>query len=314
MIVGYPRTHLVQLVTYFLVDSGGFFAPPMSLCLLDQYEEDEDLPKRRYAVYNGEHGDRWFLTMTVHINDNAKTSGQHCIKNVIFTTKKPLNRMRALTQLFIHAVDFSKIPYVDDTITRIRLRTKVGTEIDPLNGILVPGALRHSLHPYRGVPLSNLECLVDKDDTAAIPYTSLEVYKQRYPHLPFVKLEHVIGIGAEDCKLADGVYTVYCETEYKRFVYKEPNTPLQIRSLMNEIDSLVLLSKSSHIIKLHRLVISENPYLTRPRTASSSNMQREVTSTKFSPAMWISTGLSASPRQFRSRLDYGIFITLNWPM
>ena len=133
----------------------------------------------------------------------------------------------------------------------------------------VPVALGHLTRPYMGLSLNNLECLIGEDETYVIRYTSAECYSQQQLHPPFVLSKDVVGIGEKDGKLHEGVYKV--RVGEASFVYKEPTTPDDVKSQVSEIESLMLLSKSPYIIlKLHGLVVSDNPYLTRRSQPCSS--------------------------------------------
>ena len=238
----------------------------MSLTLLSRFEERESSPKRRYAIFKAEDGRRWCVTLTIHFNRDAEHTGQHCIENAIYSTKKPPNRKNALTKLFQQAVDFSKIPFFDDTITRVLLRTNVGNKISISYGRSVPNALRQPLQSYMNIPLKDLECFIAEDDAAAIPFTPLEDFRHRYPQVRTVRFDDVTGIGKKDHKIQNGVYKVFHED--KLFIYKEPHCPDDVISQTNEIESLLLLSKSPRVIRLHSLVFSQNPYLTHQENPS----------------------------------------------
>lgn len=216
---------------------------------------------KRYAIYDDRGGRQWWLTLTIHMNTEAENAGIACIENAIFAMKRRPDRMKALTNLFKRVVDFSQIPYVDDSITRIQLWTKFEDRHIPSNSVHITTALYHPLESYIGVSLHNLQCLIGEDDTSVIRYPSADLYIHQKPHLRFVWCEDVVGIGDKDGKLHDGVYKV-CVGE-ESFVYKEPTSPDDIKSQVNEIESLTLLSESPHVIRLHGLVISQNPYLTR---------------------------------------------------
>ena len=115
-----------------------------------------------------------------------------------------------------------------------------------------------------GVSLGGLQCLVDEDDTSAIPYSPFESYHARYPHIAFVQLKDLIGIEEKESILSQCVYKVFNSTQNEWCVYMEPKLPEDVESLCNEIDALILLSNSLHIIKFRGLVISASPYLTKP--------------------------------------------------
>ena len=236
----------------------------MSLVLLNRFEERESKPKQRYAIFKGEDGRQWRVTLTIHLNREALQISRPCVENTIYAMKKASYRKNALTKLFFQVVDFSKTPLFDDTITRVLLRTSVANEAPELYGRRVPEALHYPLHPYMGISLNELECFIEKDANAAIPFVPLEVYRQHYPLLQFVPFSDVRGMHKKGNKLHTGVYKVSVGQDV--FIYKKPNSPDDVPSQSNEIESLMLLSKSSRVIGLHGLVFSANPYLTHQET------------------------------------------------
>ena len=233
----------------------------MSLTLQSRFEERESSPKRRYAIFKAKDGQQWWLTLTIHFNQEAEHMGRQCVENAIYATKKPPNRKNALTKLFQQALDFSKIPFLDNTITRVLLRTNVGDKTSISYGRSVPNALCQPLQSYMDIPLTDLECFIARDDDAAIPFTPLDVYHHRYPQVRIVQLDDVSGIGKKESTIQPGVCKVSHRNEI--FIYKEPHCPDDVISQTNEIESLLLLSKSPHVVKLHGLVCSQSPYLTR---------------------------------------------------
>src|SRR5579859_7498297 len=117
------------------------------------------------------------------------------------------------------------------TVTRLRLCTKVGDETHNSNEVSTPAAL-HPQQSYMGISLTNLDCLVGKDDDAFLPYISAEFYHSQYPHLYFVPYEDILGIGRKN-QLHEGVYRVRCKTNNEKFVFKEPTFPFDIESQSN---------------------------------------------------------------------------------
>ena len=168
--------------------------------------------------------------------------------------------------LFSHAVDFSKVPFLDNTITRVRLQTNVQTQSS--SAFSVPNSIRRPLVPFLEISLERLECFVDEDDTSAIPYLSLESFRTKYPYAHFIHLGDLRGIEHNELKLHGGVHKVYDTTHNVWCVYKEPTRPADSNSQVNEIESLMCLSNSQHIIQLLGLVISSNPYLSCPKNRS----------------------------------------------
>ena len=82
-----------------------------------------------------------------------------------------------------------------------------------------------------------------------------------------VQYDDLGGIGDNKCKFREGIYKVVNQGGTE-FIYKEPISPPDIKSLTNEIESLVLLTGCENIIRLHALVISANPYITDSKIPS----------------------------------------------
>jgi serine/threonine protein kinase len=228
-----------------------------------RFIEQEYLPKKRYATFTANDGNRWSITLTLHFNREAATAGVECIENKIYDeTPSVSERKESLTRLFITVVDFGCLPYIKNSITRVRLYTKVGRQTpDPLV-VSVPGALRNSTQLYMGLPLDNLVCLVDDDKTSAIPYTPSTTYAiHGLRSIPYKSITRI-------SKLRGGTWKVKETDGNELLVFKEPKTPEDIKSQRNEIESLVRLSGSRHIIELRGLVVSKTPYLTRPGDSS----------------------------------------------
>src|SRR5437667_11896618 len=93
------------------------------LQLLDQFEEWNRSPKKLHAKYIRSDGHQWWLALTLHFNKEAEKQGTTCVENQIYAVKGISKRRQAITELFRHAVDFSKVPFLDNTITRVRLQT-----------------------------------------------------------------------------------------------------------------------------------------------------------------------------------------------
>jgi serine/threonine protein kinase len=239
----------------------------MTLHLFNQFEGRERRPMKRPGYYSHGDGCRWWLTLSINVNLDAEADGNRCVENKIYASP---TRRKAFVKLFQHAIDFSQVPYINNTITRIRLQTKVRERMSGLNE--APEALRRPLEPYMTISLDNLECFVDEDVQSVIRYEYAELYRTRYPLLRFVQLDQVVGIEERDHKLRDGVYKV-TDDKNNEFVYKTPISPEDLKAQSNEIESLLLLSHSPHIVALQALVISENPYLTS-REASARPVVR----------------------------------------
>lgn len=233
---------------------------------MSRYDDEEEQPKKRYGIYK-KSDQQWWVTLTIIPNREAKAIGRQCIENVICETKKRSKRMNMLTDLFQNVVNFSNIPYIDNTITRICLRTKVGPETQFSKCLPLPDALYYPPPTFMDVDLTGLECVVDEDDFSTIRYPSFESFCTKYPDIRSIKHDDLIGIGDKKCKLHDGVYKVIDGNGFE-FVYKEPTSPADIKSMTNEVESLLLLVGSRNIVTIHGLVISANPYLTRRKIPS----------------------------------------------
>lgn len=173
-----------------------------------------------------------------------------------------MERKTSLTHLFQQVVDFSMLPLVDDTITRVLLRTAIDKENSDIYGHCVMEALRRPLQPYMDNPLDDLQCFIQEDDHAAIHFSPLDCFRERYPWIRVVPLKEVHGIGENGSKIGPYKAIHKVTVEQEEFVYKEPNTPDDIASQKHEIESLVLLSNSPNIISIQGLVYSAKPYLT----------------------------------------------------
>lgn len=237
----------------------------MSLRLLRRFEEGEALPKRQFAIFKGEGGRQWWLTLTIYLNQEAKNKSQPCLEDLIYEIKGPSRRKEALLKLFEHAIDFTKLPFLDNTVTCVILRTHVSNQEPISTSRPIPEALRTPLSPYMDISLDDLECYLG-EDAVAVPFTPLEVYHERFPQLPVVPFENIKGIGKKTCGIQTGVFKVsYMDRE---FIYKEPHWPDDVIAQTNEIESLIRLSESPHVIRLHSLVFSQHPYLTDKTNAS----------------------------------------------
>ena len=236
----------------------------MSLELLERFEERERLPKKRYAIFTQEDGLKWWLTLTLHFNDAAAQSNIPCLENDIYALKGPLRRKNALGMLFTTFVDFAVLQFFDNTITRVRLQTKVPTTQRKTNPgeSVVPAAVRSALVGANGV----LECLIAEDETSAIPFISPTCYEILYPNIRFVQYRHIARLQKSKRTSHDNVSEVLDLSLNKCFVFKEANNPEDIKAQQNEIDALVRLATSRHVVGLHGLVVSDNPYHSRPAT------------------------------------------------
>ena len=199
--------------------------PSMPL-FFKKFLERELLPKKQYAIF--EHPDcRWWLTLTIHFNHEAKRAGLACVKNTIYASDH--YREPALRELFDRFVNFHALQLFDDTITRVQLLTKVSDEIKPANIVSVTDALHYPLPSYMGVPLDNLVCIVDEDKTSAIPYTPLTLDSE-CPNLPLVNYEDVSRIKGSKGKLGRGACKVTVQDQNEVLVYKEPKLPDDVQS------------------------------------------------------------------------------------
>jgi serine/threonine protein kinase len=235
------------------------------LHILDKFEEWNRLPKTLSAKYIAGDGHQWWLTLVLHFNKEAEKQGVECVENQIYATKGLKSRRQTVMGLFKHAVEFSRIPFHDNTVTRVRLQTNVhGLTSQASATLSASNSLRHPIQQYMGISLERLECFVDEDDTSAIRYPSVEALRTEYPLARFINLEDLSGIGHNESELHRGVYKVLDTIHNVWCVYKEPTSPADVKSQLNEIKSLMLLSNSPHIIPLLGLVISHNPYLSYP--------------------------------------------------
>lgn len=182
------------------------------LQLLNQFEERNKSPKKLWGKYIHADGRQWWLTLTLAFNKEAEGQGISCVENQIYALKGISTRKEAMIALFEHAIDFSQIPFLDNTITRVRLLTNVQCQSAHTPSASVPDSLRHPLLPYLEISLERLECFVDEDDTSVIPYPSLESIRKAYPYACFIQLGDLSGIEHNESKLHRGVYKVFDTT------------------------------------------------------------------------------------------------------
>ena len=135
-------------------------------------EERESKPKRLYATVEGDDDGRRQVTLTIFMNSEAQSRGLPCVENHIYALA-PRKRGDFLQGLFLSLLDFSKLPLIDDSVTRVVIRTRIGDEpaeqychrvFEPL----------HQLFQYRGIRLTDVECFIQKDEEVGIPFLPLE--------------------------------------------------------------------------------------------------------------------------------------------
>jgi serine/threonine protein kinase len=228
------------------------------------FEERESKPKRLRAIVEADDGSRRTITMTIFMNSEAEQYARPCVENRIYALKTTRRRKQALRDLFVMTLDFSKLPLLDDTVTRVLLRTRTGTESPDTDawGHRVLDPFLHPLEPHLGIDLSDLDCFIKKDEDVTIPFLPLDKYSQHSATLQFVPIQIVFGREDKSNRLYNGVYKVSVRNQ--QYVYKEVTSPDGIPSQSNEIEALVRLSKSSRIIALHGLVFSANSDQTYP--------------------------------------------------
>ena len=99
---------------------------------------------------------------------------------------------------------------------------------------------------------------------SAIPYLSLDSIRREYPDARFVNLKDIKGIEDLEARLHRGIYKVMDSIHNVWCIYKEPTAPVDIKSQVNEIRALTLLSNFPHIIQLLGFVVSTTRYLSFP--------------------------------------------------
>lgn len=240
------------------------------LTTLGPLEEWQQSPKRQAAKYVANDGRQWHLTLVLHFNKESEKQGLRFVENEVYTTHGIEYRRQAFESLFRCAVDFSRVPFFDHTVTRVQLLRNIqrlSSQASPASA--VSNLLNDPLPSYMGLSLEGLECMVDRDEEAAIPFPSVESICEQYSSAEFTRLEALHGLEDDQAKLHPGVYKVFDTNHELWCVYKEPKTPADVKSLLNEIESLIVLSKSKHNIRFLGFVISSSPYLSYPDSHSA---------------------------------------------
>lgn len=185
------------------------------------------------------------------------------MENEVYLTRGIDCRRQAFENLFRHAVDFSRVPFFDNTVTRIRLFTNI-RRLSSESQVSSAATVSTILNDPLPSSFEGLECVVDWDEEGAIIFPSVESILAEYPSAEVTPLDALQGLEDNDAKLHHGIYKVFDTRHEVWCIYKEPKTPTDIKSLLNEIESLILLSKSEHIIRFLGFAISSSPYLSYP--------------------------------------------------
>jgi len=177
-------------------------------------------------------------------------------------------RVAAFRELFELVIDFETISLLDDTITRITLRTNSGADNSVCPWLKVHGA------EFLGMSLEsqNLECIVDEDVTAAIDYRPVESYTNlSAANLQTVAYHHLQKTPREVSDIYNhGVFKVSLKARV--FILKEAVSPENAAILHQELINLRRLDTSSNNVQLEGIVISQHPYTTDPRVPQSSSV------------------------------------------
>jgi len=228
-------------------------------------EERESKPKRLYATVEGDDGGQRQVTLTIFLNTEAQKRGLPCVENHVYALT-PRKRRDFLQGLFLSVLDFSKLPLIDNTVTRVVIRTRIGDESVEEYGQRFFEPVCQLVQSYRGIRLTHVECFVQEDEEVVIPFLPLEKYRSCSPRLQFISIDHILGLDRKENLLHKGVYKVF--VGHDQYVYKQVASPHDIPSQANEIDALIRLTISSRVIHLHGLVFTSSPYQTYPEIES----------------------------------------------
>ena len=149
----------------------------------DQFEDwnkENKTLKKLPAKYTTE-DHQWCPSLALEYSRDAAKRSVQCIENYIYNIKDVENRTEALAGLFKHAVDFSLIRCLDNTVTRVLLKsTMYRPSSDVVSKSTSSKPLRKPLLPYVGISIDQLECYIDADEMSTILYPSVESMVTKY--------------------------------------------------------------------------------------------------------------------------------------
>ena len=232
---------------------------------VDGYSQTFESSYKYSACYRLPDDRCWRVSLC--LNRNRNEEDLDCVEHRVMSVRPQTKRKSTLLDLFRRVVDFDKIPYLNDTITRVTLRTNVDTsECNAMR----PWLKTHGVE-FLGLALENqhIECIVDEDITSVVNYRPIELYQGIYPvnllYIPYDRLERTPRDISEIYQ--EGVFKVLVEDQF--FLLKEPSSPESGEALHQELMNLLRLNLSSNIVRLKGIAISEHPYTTTPKPVPS---------------------------------------------
>ncbi|OGM46643.1 hypothetical protein ABOM_004702 [Aspergillus bombycis] len=169
-------------------------------------------------------------------------------------------KRRSMFQEFMKAIDFDQLDLVDDTVTRISL-TLAEQSLKPIPIRKVRNDNQTEANFF--LSIAHRMSVQIEEDPGRIRYPTLDQVQD----LPIFKASDL----KDDEVIAPTVSTVHFSQ--KRFAYKKIDRPIyelgDTEHILNEITALAQFRGQQSIAQLIGLVISDNPYNTRPSTISS---------------------------------------------
>lgn len=166
----------------------------------------------------------------------------------------------SMFQEFIRSIDFGQLDLMDDTVTHISL-TLAEQSHKPIPIRVVPND--HQTETNFFLSVADRITFQIEEDPGRVIYPILD-----HTHdLPTFEASHL----EDDEFIAPTVSTV--RFEQKRFAYKKIDRPIYApgdsEHILNEIGALAQFHGQPNIAQILGVVISDNPYKTRPSTISS---------------------------------------------
>ncbi|EED14485.1 serine-threonine protein kinase, putative [Talaromyces stipitatus ATCC 10500] len=168
-------------------------------------------------------------------------------------------KRRAIFQEFVKAIDFGQLDLIDDTVTRISLTLAEQSH--------KPIPIRNIRNDYQTeanffLSIAHRVSFQIEEDPGRIIYPILGQDQD----LPIFEASHL-----QDEKVIAPTVSIV-RFKQKRFAYKKIDRPIyeagDTQHILNEIDALAHFRGQPNIAQLIGLVISGNPYKTRPPTIS----------------------------------------------
>ena len=226
------------------------------------YSQHFESSYKYLAFYHHPDGRRWWLTMC--LNRNRTQKDFDCIEHRVMSVHPRTKRQAALYTLFQFVVDFEKIPYLDNTITRITIQTVIGKREDEN---MYPWLNTRGIE-FLGLALGrhNIECIVDEDITTVVKYRPVEFYGLP-PRVQLISYDQLEKIPAALSGIyQDGVFKVSLHDQI--YILKEPSSP--------DSGEVFSLDSSSNIVRLKGIAISQNPYTTDTKSTASAFVVRGI--------------------------------------